>query len=158
MFCMLLARGVERGPGGCLMADFSVVGTSLAAYYRMIQAKIHELTTPLSSEQIWTRPYPYGNSIGNLILHLTGNLKYYIGAQIGGTGYVRQRPLEFSSTGRPKEEVLREFDGAIEIVIATMAKQTDEDWAAPFYGELESEARTRFSAFLNCAGHAYHHV
>ena len=84
------------------MADFSVVQSSLSDYYRMIQAKVHELTEPLSLEQLWTQPHPYGNSIGNLILHLTGNLNYYIGAQIGGTGYVRQRPLEFSSTGNLK--------------------------------------------------------
>jgi uncharacterized damage-inducible protein DinB len=140
------------------MADFSVVQSSLSDYYRMIQAEVHELTEPLSSEQIWTRPYPYGNSIGNLILHLTGNFNYYIGAQIGGTGYVRQRPLEFSSSGKPKDELLGDFDRAVEIVIATIAKQSDDDWAAPYFGELESEAKTRFNAVLRCAGHAYHHV
>jgi len=120
------------------MADLSVVQSSLADYFRMIQAKVQELAAPLSSEQLWVRPYPYGNSIGNLILHLTGNLNYYIGAQIGGTGYIRQRPLEFSSTGKPKNELLRDFDKAIEIVIATLAKQSDNDWAAPYFGELES--------------------
>jgi hypothetical protein len=140
------------------MADTAVVASSLANYYRMIQRRVHELTEPLSTEQLWTRPYAYGNSIGNLILHLTGNLNTYIGAQIGGTGYVRQRPLEFSNTGIPTDEVLREFDKVIEIVIATIAKQTDNDWSAPFYGELESESKNRFSAFLACAGHAYHHV
>ncbi len=140
------------------MADLSVVQSSLADYFRMIQAKVQELAAPLSSEQLWVRPYPYGNSIGNLILHLTGNLNYYIGAQIGGTGYIRQRPLEFSSTGKPQDELLRDFDKAIEIVIATLAKQSDNDWAAPYFGELESEGKTRFNAFLRCAGHAYHHV
>src|SRR5260370_21422405 len=140
------------------MADLSVVQSSLADYFRMIQAKVQELAAPLSSEQLWVRPYPYGNSIGNLILHLTGNLNYYIGAQIGGTGYIRPRPLEFSSTGKPKDELLRDFDKAIGIVIATFAKQSDNDWAAPYFCELESEAKTRFNAFLRCAGHAYHHV
>ena len=140
------------------MADSSVVASSLANYYRMIHRRVRELTEPLSTEQLWMRPYAYGNSIGNLILHLTGNLNYYIGAQIGGTGYVRQRPLEFSNTGIPKDEVLREFDKVIDVVIATIAKQTDDDWSAPFYGELESESKNRFSAFLACAGHAYHHV
>ena len=140
------------------MTDSLVVQSSLANYYRMIHSKVRELTEPLSPEQLWTRPYSYGNSIGNLILHLTGNLNYYIGAQIGGTGYVRHRPLEFSSTGIPKEQVLREFDKVIEIVIATIGKQSDDDWSAPFYGELESESKNRFSAFLACAGHAYHHV
>src|SRR5260370_1244325 len=140
------------------MADLSVVQSSLADYFRMIQAKVQELAAPLSSEQLWVRPYPYGNSIGNLILHLTGNLNYYIGAQIGGTGYIRQRPLEFSSTGKPQDELLRDFDKAIEIVIATLAKQSDNHWAAPYFGELEREAKTRFNAFLRCAGNAYHHV
>src|SRR6266436_4379620 len=128
------------------MANSSVVQSSLADYYRMIQADVHKLTGPLSVGQIWTRPYPYGNSIGNLILHLTGNFNYYIGAQIGGTGYVRQRPLEFSSTGKPKDELLRDFDQAVEIVIATLAKQSDDDWSAPYFGELESAAKTRFNA------------
>jgi hypothetical protein len=140
------------------MADFSVVQSSLADYYRMIQAKVHELTAPLSSEQLWVRPYPYGNSVGNLILHLTGNLNYYIGAQIGGTGYVRHRDLEFSGAGKLKDVLLSDFDRAIETVVATIAKQSDDDWAAPYFGELESEAKTRFNAFLRCAGHAYHHV
>jgi uncharacterized damage-inducible protein DinB len=140
------------------MPDSSMVASTLANYYRMIHRRVRELTEPLSTEQLWIRPYAYGNSIGNLILHLTGNLNYYIGAQIGGTGYVRQRPLEFSNTGLPKHDVLREFDKVIDIVIATIAKQTDDDWAAAFYGELESESKNRFSAFVSCAGHAYHHV
>ncbi len=140
------------------MADFSAVGSSLTDYFRMIQSNLHRLTAPLSSEQIWVRPYPYGNSVGNLILHLTGNLSYYIGAQIGGTGYVRHRDPEFSGTGKPKDELLRDFDRAIETVLATIANQSDNDWAAPYFGELESEAKTRFNAFLRCAGHAYHHV
>jgi uncharacterized damage-inducible protein DinB len=140
------------------MADSSVIQASLSSYYRMIRTRVHELAEPLSLEQLWTRPYPYGNSVGNLILHLTGNLSYYIGAQIGSTGYVRYRPLEFSDTGKPNEEILRAFDQTIDTVLATIAKQSDDDWSAPFYGELESEAKTRFSAFLNCAGHAYHHV
>jgi uncharacterized damage-inducible protein DinB len=140
------------------MADSSVIQASLSSYYRMIRTRVHELAAPLSFEQLWRRPYPYGNSVGNLILHITGNLSYYIGAQIGGTGYVRHRPLEFSDTGKPKEDILRAFDQTIETVLATIAKQSDDDWSAPFFGELESEAKTRFSAFLNCAAHAYHHV
>jgi hypothetical protein len=61
-----------------------------------VQAKVHKLVEPLSSEQIWHGPFPYGNSIGNLILHLTGNLNYYIGVPIAGRGYIRHRDLEFS--------------------------------------------------------------
>jgi hypothetical protein len=140
------------------MADSAVIQTSLTAYYRMIQTRVHELAAPLSDKQLWTRPYPYGNSVGNLILHLTGNLNTYIGAQIGTTGYIRDRPLEFTDAGKPKAEILRAFDQTIETVVATIAKQSDDDWSAPFFGQLEAESKTRFSAFLSCAAHAYHPV
>src|SRR5581483_7866992 len=89
------------------MESFSVIQSSFTEYFRTrIQEKVHELVEPLSSEQLWQRPFPYGNSIGNLILHLTGNLNYYIGAQIAGTGYIRHRDLEFSDSGKPKDELL----------------------------------------------------
>ncbi len=139
------------------MPGCDVVGDGLADYFRMVKHRVHELTDPLSTEQLWVRPYPYGNSIGNLILHLTGNLNYYIGAQIGQTGYVRNRPLEFSDSGQPKAELLSAFDAAIATVIATIGKQTGANWAAPYSAERTEES-TRFGIVLNCAGHAYHHV
>jgi hypothetical protein len=114
--------------------------------------------TPVSTDQLWERPYPYGNSIGNLVLHLTGNLNYYIGAQIAGTDYVRHRDQEFSESGKPKDALLRDVDKAIEIVLATIASQSAEDWAAAYVAEREPEAKDRFTLFLRCAGHAYHHV
>ena len=42
--------------------------------YRETAQKIRALVEPLTDEQIWTRPYPYGNTIGHLLLHVTGNL------------------------------------------------------------------------------------
>jgi hypothetical protein len=140
------------------MASFDVLLTGFSDYFRMIQANIHELTDTLSSDQLWRRPYPYGNSIGNLLLHLTGNLNYYIGAQIAGTGYVRHRDHEFSDSGKPKDALQRDFDQAIEVAIATIANQSAEDWSAAYSAEREPEAKNRFTLFLRCAGHAYHHV
>ena len=140
------------------MASRSVIQSSLADYFRMIQEKVHELVEPLSSEQIWQQPFSYGNSIGNLILHLTGNLDYYIGAQLAHTGYIRHRDQEFSDSGKPKAELLKAFDDAIRITVATAEKQSDQDWAVPYSAEREPESRNRFTIFLRCAGHAYHHV
>ena len=88
------------------------VASAFENQYEMIRGKIHELVAPLSTEQIWRRPYPYGNSIGHLLLHLTGNLNYYIGAQIADTGYIRHRDREFTDTeNKVKEQVLADFDG-----------------------------------------------
>ncbi len=50
-----------------------------------------------SDEAFWSIPDGVANSAGNLCLHLLGNLNHYVGAKLGETGYVRDRPSEFSS-------------------------------------------------------------
>src|SRR5215210_9521087 len=86
--------------------------------------RVHVLSENLSDEQFWSKPYPYGNSFGHLTLHLIGNLNYYIGAQIAGTGYVRDREREFTDATRPsKEEVLKRLDETVALVLATIERQ-----------------------------------
>ena len=137
----------------------SVIANDLANYYEYVAKQLHKWVDPLSDEQFWHNPYAYGNSVGHLLLHLTGNLSYYIGARIADTGYVRDRNREFTETQRPpKEQVLREFDRTIALVVATIRKLSAEDWTLEYSAELEPEAKDRFAAFLRCAGHAYHHV
>ena len=137
----------------------SIVGSTLASYYGEMRDKVHTWVAPISTEQLWTRPYPYGNSIGHLLLHLTGNLNYYIGTCVAGTGYVRDRDREFNETARkPKDEVLADFDRAIALVVSTIGAQSPQDWCAPYSAEREPPAKDRFTAFFRMAAHAYHHV
>src|SRR4249919_3120191 len=97
------------------MSDLSkAVSTALAAEYQMRGVELHKWVDPLSEQQFWKNPFSYGNSSGHLVLHLTGNLSYYIGAQVAGTGYVRNRDLEFTEMRKPsKAEVLQNFDETI---------------------------------------------
>src|SRR5450631_3919211 len=126
--------------------------------YRTNAARVRELAAPLTNEQFWQKPFPYGNSFGHLVLHLTGNLNYYIGAQIAGTGYVRDRPLEFSdATRQPKAEVLKKFDQAIEVVTSAINSQTADDWSKQ-YTAVGVDARDRFDIVLQCATHLHHHM
>ena len=134
------------------------VAHELAAYFEKVAAKLHKWADPLSDDQFWRKPYPYGNSVGHLVLHLTGNLSYYIGAQIGATGYVRNRDREFTEADRPaKSDVLRNFDRAVQMVGDTIRKQSPNDWSAAYSAERSKE-KTRFAMFLSCAAHADHHV
>lgn len=135
------------------------ISTALAAEYRMRAAELHKWVDPLSDEQFWRNPHSYGNSVGHLALHLTGNLSYYIGARIASSGYVRNRDLEFTESRRPsKLEVLRKFDDTIALVIATIEQQNDSDWTLPYSAEREPESKNRFTIFLRCATHFYHHI
>jgi uncharacterized damage-inducible protein DinB len=137
----------------------AVVRDTLSGYFEEVRGRVHAWIGPMTAEQLWTRPYPYGNSAGHLLLHLTGNLNYYIGAQIAGTGYVRHRDLEFTDgQKRTKEETLADFDRAVAMVVETIRKQSPEDWTKPYFAEREPEAKDRFTMFFRCAAHAYHHV
>jgi len=136
-----------------------IVASSLAGYYEEVRARLHQWVAPLSTDELWRKPFPYGNSVGHLLLHLTGNLNYYIGAQIAGTGYVRDRAREFNEPRHlTKEQVLADFDRAIAMLAATIRQQSAEDLAKPYSAALEPEAHDRFTVFLRMAVHAYHHV
>jgi uncharacterized damage-inducible protein DinB len=142
------------------MAEWNkTVEDGLAAYYEYVAMHLHKWVDPVSNEQFWRKPYPYGNSMGHLVLHLTGNLNYYIGARLAETGYVRDRDREFTEKNPPhKREALRAFDRTIAMVVATIRKQSAEDWSKPYTADREPEAKDRFQIFVRCAGHAYHHV
>jgi uncharacterized damage-inducible protein DinB len=137
----------------------NLTSETLAAHYNRVRGKIHVLVEPLSTEQLWTRPFPFGNSVGHLLLHLTGNLNYYIGTQIAHTGYVRDRPLEFADTSqRPKDEVMRDFDRAVDLVVETLAAQREVDWRAQYSAVGAEDITDRLGMFLRCAAHADHHA
>jgi hypothetical protein len=135
------------------------ISTALAGEYSMRATELHKWVDPLSELQFWRNPYSYGNSFGHLMLRLTGNLSYYIGARIAATGYVRDRDLEFSESRDPaKADVLRKFDDTVAMVIATIKQQTEADWSLPYSAEREPESKNRLTAFLRCASHLYYHV
>jgi uncharacterized damage-inducible protein DinB len=137
----------------------SLVARSLSSQYERVRRKVHDLVDPLSDDQLWRRPYPYGNSVGHLLLHLTGNLSYYIGTQIAGTGYVRDRPKEFADPSRrPREDVLRDFDRAVDMVLTALAAQRDDDWRAPYNAVGAEGVSDRLTMFVRCAAHADHHA
>jgi uncharacterized damage-inducible protein DinB len=142
------------------MADLSTtIAADLASYYEYIGEQVHRWVDPLTQEQFWHNPYGYGNSAGHLILHMTGNLNYYIGARVAETGYVRNRDREFTDTEKPgKAKVMCAFDETVAMVAATARKQQPQDWLAPYSADREPEAQERFMIFLRCAAHAYHHV
>ena len=62
-------------------------------------AQVRAALEALDDEQIWRRPNRTANSVGNLVLHICGQARFFLGRGIGGGGYVRDRPSEFSEQG-----------------------------------------------------------
>jgi uncharacterized damage-inducible protein DinB len=141
------------------MSDLqTTVSAVLTDRYAQNASRVHELAEPVTNAQFWQKPFPYGNSFGHLVLHLTGNLNYYIGAQIAKTGYVRDRPREFNDPNPPsKEEALKRFDDAVAMVQRTIRLQSPEDWSAEYSG-AGTTARTRLDMVMQCAAHMQHHI
>ncbi len=135
--------------------------TVAAAFSRRFDAFLDQartLTEGLTDEEFWSRPYAYGNSVGHILLHITGNLDYYIGTEIARTGYVRDRDLEFSDTAkRSKVEVLRDLGAAVDMVKRTILAQSADDWSAP-YSATGTDEVDRFGIILRCAHHFHHHL
>src|SRR5712671_6785500 len=80
--------------------------SALVGELEQLRAAVRELAEPLSDVELWAKPVEPGNSIGHLVLHLTGNLNHFVGAQLGGSGYVRDREREFSETNPPSKATL----------------------------------------------------
>jgi len=136
----------------------STLASVLADRYAANAVRVRELAAPLTETQFWSKPFPYGNSFGHLVLHLTGNLNYYIGAQIAKTGYVRDRPREFNDPNPPsKEEALKRFDDAVAMVKQAICVQASDDWSAA-YSATGTDASTRLDIVLICAAHIQHHI
>jgi AraC family transcriptional regulator len=141
------------------MSDLSTtIQHSFGHYFRDFLSRVQILAADLSEEEFWRNPHPYGNSIGHLVLHITGNLNYYIGAQLAATGYVRDRVREFSeSNPLTKAETLAQLASTIAVVIATVEQQQESDWSAPYSAD-GVDVHDRFNIFLRCAVHFHHHI
>ena len=141
------------------MPELDATLTSVLAdrYYTNL-ARVRELAAPLSEKQFWTKPVPYGNSFGHLVLHLTGNLNYYIGAQIANSGYARDRAREFAEPNPPsKEEALKLLDHAVAMVIQTIRGQSSFDWSKSYSG-IGTNCSNRLDMVVQCAAHMQHHI
>jgi hypothetical protein len=107
---------------------------------------------------LW-RPLPgIANAGGNLALHLAGNLQAFIGAQLGHTGYVRDRDREFAARDLPRARVLQEIDAAAQAVetgLAALDPTTlDREFPLPMGGQRLSTGQF----LLNLGSHLAYHL
>ena len=119
--------------------------------YRLFERDLTRLKVELnlySDEQIiWQTTGQISNTAGNLTLHLLGNLNTYIGAVLGGTGYVRDRPAEFSLKNIPRESLLEQIDALLIILKTTLEKLSDTAFEEE-YPLLVLEEKTSTAYFL----------
>lgn len=116
-----------------------------------------ELEAYPDERAIWQEVPGLPNSAGTLALHLSGNLQHYFGARLGGTGYVRDRPAEFSRRDLPRAALLAEVEAAADAVTRGLGRLRPEALNAD-YPEVVVGMRIRTDEYLvhlltHCAFH-----
>ncbi|PWS31979.1 DinB family protein [Pedobacter paludis] len=104
-----------------------LVETLKLLFTRDLERLRKEIELYRDEHNLWKVDAEIANSAGNLCLHLIGNLNTYIGNEIGKTGYIRDRPLEFSLKDIPKLELLKKIDETILVVNQSLDKLTEEE-------------------------------
>jgi hypothetical protein len=103
----------------------AAVGREAANELTSALGRIKHCLGQLTDEQVWWRSRPPLNSIGNLILHLCGNVRQWIVAGLGGAADSRDRPAEFAERGPiPRDELLRRLEAVVNEARAVLARQT----------------------------------
>jgi len=83
---------------------------------------IEKCLSLLTVDQIWTRPNAVSNSIGNLVLHLRGNVQQWIVSGIGGRDFARDRPAEFAQRDAlPIDQILPPLRTTVEDAATVIA-------------------------------------
>ena len=73
--------------------------------------QVRECLARLDDGQLWWRPHADSNAVGNLVLHVCGSSRHFLGRVVGGTGYERDRKAEFAQRGPiARAELLRVLD------------------------------------------------
>lgn len=114
---------------------------------RELRTVSREVDAYASDELLWRIVAGVPNSGGTLALHIAGNLQHYVGAVLGGSGYVRDREAEFSTRGLARAEVRAQVEAAAEAVDFTLADLTREE-AEARYPERVSGRTVRTADFL----------
>ena len=98
-------------------------------FSRDLTRLIQELKAFPDDETLWQRRAGVKNSAGNLVLHLEGNLREYVGRQLGGLAYTRTRDQEFTRSGVSRDEMVQRMENVKELVAAVVSGLSDTDLA-----------------------------
>jgi uncharacterized damage-inducible protein DinB len=117
-----------------------------------------EIDAYRNESNLWVVEKEITNCGGNLCLHLIGNLNAFIGAALGGSGYIRQRELEFSQKNVPKKELLRRIQETATILEQTLEQLKEEDLNKDYPLIVFKEKMTTGFFLMHLATHLTYHL
>lgn len=127
-------------------------------FNRDLQKLKTEMSAYRDETRIWQVSGAISNSGGNLCLHLIGNLNTYLGAVYGKTGYIRDRPLEFSRKDVPRAELIRMVEETITVVDHALDQLTEADLQQIYPLQVFEEKTTAGYFLVHLSTHLAYHL
>ncbi len=99
------------------------VRESIALLRESLLPRARTALARLSDDEVWWRPNEHSNSVGNMLLHLCGNIRQWIISGVGGMPDTRTRPLEFSEEGPiPASELLARLEDTVDEAVSVLER------------------------------------
>jgi uncharacterized damage-inducible protein DinB len=125
---------------------------------RELKAFAREIEMFPDDELVWKTVPGVTNSAANLVLHVCGNLQHYLGAVLGGTGYVRNRDVEFSRTSGTRAELAQEIRAAIAAVEQTLPRVSEAALDREYPEQVGGLTLNTGQFLLHLSVHLAHHL
>lgn len=135
-----------------------ITDSLIKLFKRDLNKLIVEINLYSNESNLWKVDKAISNSAGNLCLHLVGNLKTFIGANLVNTGYIRQRDLEFSQKNVPKEEMIKQIEETIDIIDVALKNLTVSDLQKEYTPRVFDHSMTTEYFLIHLAMHLSYHL
>ena len=135
-----------------------MISDLLILFRRDLRYLAKEVSLYPDDASLWRTVPGIANSGGNVALHVAGNLRHFVGATFGATGYVRQREQEFAQREGRREEVMALLEATILDVEKGLRALTPDQLAAPFPAALMGLHPPTSRVLLHLAAHLAFHL
>lgn len=127
-------------------------------YERDLNKLKQEIQSYESEEKLWKVSGSINNSAGNLCLHLTGNLRHFIGTILGKTDFVRNREAEFSSRNIPQSQLIKDIESTVVVIKEVLPQLTEEQLAQEYPIQVFGYPMTNSYFLIHLAMHLDYHL
>ncbi|MFM8532398.1 MAG: DinB family protein [Acidimicrobiia bacterium] len=127
-------------------------------YARDLQRLIQEIQAFPDTATLWQTAPGVSNAAATLALHLEGNLREFVGRQMGQIAFKRDRPLEFSARGVEQAELIARLEAVRDSIPPVIAALTDAELAAPNSELYMGQPISRHQFLVHLNGHLNYHL
>ena len=119
--------------------------------------RLKKCLAELGEEEVWQRPNEHSNSVGNLVLHLNGNIRQWILSGLAGQPDTRKRQEEFDEQGPiPKTELLESLEKTMALAAAALDDIPPENLLE--YRDVQTFRESGLSILIHVVEHFSYHV